>query len=231
MVTGAAGGIGSAVARVCASLGAEIVGVDRVPLDDLVTILNRDGHACLTFTCDVTDRKGVERICAEAGPIDAAVLNAGMMADKPFEDDDWNASFDEVMAVNVQGPANFARALLPGMQARRRGRIVLIGSIAGHNGGFFSSTPPQYSLTKGAVHTFLRWLAKRAGEHVQVNAVAPGVIDTPMVTADFRPVSGQPITRKGKPEEIAWPVAFLCTPGCSYMTGAIVDVNGGAFMR
>jgi len=231
LVTGAAGGIGSAICHVCASLGADIIAIDQTPLDTLARALTRHGARVDAFMCDVTDRQSVERTCREAGTVDAAVLNAGLMPSVAFDDDSWSESFDQVMAVNVQGPLHFARALLPGMQHQGHGRIVLIGSIAGHNGGFFASTPPQYSLTKGAVHTMLRWLAKRGGEHIQVNAVAPGVIDTPMVTAKFEPVTGQPIKRKGTAEEIAWPVAFLCSPACSYMTGAIVDVNGGALMR
>jgi 3-oxoacyl-[acyl-carrier protein] reductase len=89
----------------------------------------------------------------------------------------------------------------------------------------------HYAASKGAIHTFVRWLARRAAPEVLVNAVAPGSTQTRM-TAAANPdaLKSMPVPRFGKPEEIAWPLAFLCSPGASFMCGAILDVNGGAYM-
>jgi 3-oxoacyl-[acyl-carrier protein] reductase len=108
--------------------------------------------------------------------------------------------------------------------------VVLVGSVAGRTGGTSVNTPPDYSASKGAVHALVKWLSRNAiGKGVLVNAVAPGPVETPMTTG-FNLVSQLPLGRMGKPEELAWPIAFLCTPAASYFSGAILDVNGGAFV-
>jgi 3-oxoacyl-[acyl-carrier protein] reductase len=118
------------------------------------------------------------------------------------------------------------------MKQRGRGRIVLIGSLAASTGGSFTTSPVHYAATKGAIHTMTRWMAKRAAPEVRVNAVAPGTIETPMTAgSDPSAVKANPLPRFGTPEEIAWPIAFLCSPGASFICGAILDVNGGAYMR
>lgn len=234
LITGAAGGIGQAAARLCARLGAEVLLTDRVaPAQGFMEELQSVGERRHSFViCDVRSRPQVEALCDQAGPIDAAILNAGIYPVTNWEGDDWADQLHEVMDVNVAGPAHFARALLPGMKARGYGRLVIVGSVAAYTGGSFSHSPAHYAASKGAIHTFVRWLARRAAPEVMVNAVAPGAIATSMVTvADPTTLKNVPVPRFGLPEEITWPLAFLCTPGASFVCGATLDVNGGSYMR
>ncbi len=233
LLTGAGGGIGTATARALASAGAKLILADFRDVSALADELREQGAEVESYVCDVTDRPAVERLCDEIGPrLQAAILNAGS---NPFNDwmsEDFDKAFADLMAVNVIGPINFARALIPHMQSNRYGRIVVLGSVAGFNGGSIAAVPPDYVISKGGVHTMVRWLAKVAGEFVTVNAVAPGVVDTAMTAGStFTPPAHQPIKRKATPEEIAWPIAFLCSPGASYITGAVIDINGGLVFR
>lgn len=231
VLTGASGGIGSATARLCASLGAEMILTDVAGNPELLAELRGDGRNHVFEACDVRDRAAVEAFCTRNFPIDALILNAGIFPKEDWLADDWIDQFHHTMDVNVGGPANFVRGALAHMKARGQGRIVLLGSIAAHTGGTHAHSPMHYAASKGAVHSFVRWLARRAAPEVLVNAVAPGSTLTPMVAmAKPDALKDMPIPRFGKPEEIAWPLAFLCSPGASFMCGAIVDVNGGAFM-
>jgi len=110
------------------------------------------------------------------------------------------------------------------------GAIVLVGSVAGRTGGTSANTPPDYAASKGAVHALVKWLSRQAIDRgVLVNGVAPGPVQTPMTTG-FTAGRQLPLGRLGRPEELAWPIAFLCTAAASYFSGAILDVNGGAFV-
>lgn len=234
LITGAAGGIGQATARLCARLGAALVLTDCVaPAAGLMEGLESDAGRQHRFdVCDVRSRAQVEQLCAAQQPIDAAILNAGIYPLTDWNADDWGDQLHEVMDVNVAGPAHFARALLPAMKARGYGRIAVVGSVAAHTGGTFSHAPVHYAASKGAIHTFVRWLARRAAPEVMVNAVAPGAIATGMVAmADPATLVNVPVPRFGTPDEIAWPLAFLCSPGASFICGATLDANGGSYMR
>ena len=233
LITGAAGGIGTATARLCASLGADLVLTDRGdPPAALMDEVRTLGRSVDFSPCDVRARTEVAAFCAWMGDIDAAVLNAGILSIEGLDDEGYEDAFTQTMAVNVGGPTNFARHILPAMKARGHGRIVLMGSIAGHTGGTHAYSPLHYAASKGAVHSMLRWMARRGAPEVLVNLVAPGSTETPMVAmADPATMKAVPIPRFGRPEEIAWPIAFLCSPGASYICGAILDVNGGAYIR
>ncbi|MDP3548459.1 MAG: SDR family NAD(P)-dependent oxidoreductase [Phreatobacter sp.] len=232
LLTGAAGGIGRATARLLAELGAKLVLTDRAEAPDLMNGLASEGRNHRFLPCDVTSRKDIGALCAAAGPIDCAVLNAGIFPTSTWAEERWEDDFDAVMKVNVRAPAQFARALLPGMKARGQGRIVLIGSVAAHTGGTYAHSPLPYAASKGAVHTMVRWLARRAAPEVLVNGVAPGSVRTAMTaTADPNALKVMPVPRFGEPEEVAWPIAFFCSPGASFICGATLDVNGGAYMH
>jgi NAD(P)-dependent dehydrogenase (short-subunit alcohol dehydrogenase family) len=229
LITGAAGGIGKVTARVCAGLGAELLLVDRRPTDLTVPELQQAGVRAKTFTCDVAVRAEVEALAAATGPVDGLVLAAGVCPWDDWQQPGWDEAFDEVMAVNLHGPIHFARAYLPGMIERRHGRMVLIGSVAGRMGGLVASA--HYVASKGGLHALVKWLAKRGAPHgVLVNGIAPGAIETQM-TRDQRIDPAQiPLGRKGRAEEVAWPIAFLCSPAATYVTGTVLDVNGGLYM-
>ena len=232
LLTGAAGGIGSATARLCASLGAEMVLTDAVPDGGMLAELARDGRRHVFETCDVRSRPAVEAFCARHLPLDALILNAGVFPEEDWLGADWDEQFRACMDVNVPGPAHFVRATLAHMKRRGNGRIVLLGSLAAHTGETHAHSPTHYAASKGAVHAFVRWLARRAAPEVLVNAVAPGSTRTRMTAmASSDALKDMPVPRFGELEEIAWPLAFLCSPGTSFMCGAIIDVNGGAHMR
>jgi len=230
LITGAAAGIGAATARICASLGAMVVLVDLAEGEAVAESIRNAGGSAEVRRADVGRRTEIERLAAEVGAVDGLVLNAAIC---PWEDDwqaaEWDESFDRVMAVNVRGPLHAARTFLPGMIARRRGSIVLVGSLAGRMGGLIAG--PHYVASKGAVHALVKWLARQAGPHgIRVNGVAPASVTTPMIEGRPVDLSRIPLGRKGEPEEVAWPIAFLCSDAASYICGAILDVNGGVYM-
>lgn len=230
LITGAAGGIGAATARLCAAQGATLILADLLEPGELAARIGpaADGAAC--HRLDISQRAAVEALAAAAGPVDALI---DMAAICPFDDwmaEGWDESLERVLAVNIRGPINLTRAFLPGMAARKRGRIVLCGSVAGWMGGVASG--PHYAFSKGGLHAFTRWLARRgAPDGVLVNAIAPGPVETPMTAGQgYRP--GQfPLGRMAAPEEIAAAAAFLVSPGAGYVSGAVLDVNGAVHYR
>ena len=232
LITGAAGGIGSETARLCSELGATVL------LTDIASTVNRmeklaselKGVAAVQ-ALDIADRQAVETLIAKHAPIDALIDTAAIC---PFDEDwmapDWDDKFQRVMTVNVLGPINLVRAVMPGMMERKRGSIALCGSIAGWMGGLLAA--PHYAASKGGVHALVRWFAQRATPHnVRVNAVAPGPIATGMTDGQPYNKDNYPMKRMGDPKEIANALVFLSSPAASFMAGSIMDVNGGVLMR
>jgi NAD(P)-dependent dehydrogenase (short-subunit alcohol dehydrogenase family) len=230
LVTGAAQGIGAATATLCAALGAELVLVDRESSAAVAGDIEAAGGRARALRADVSQRAEIERLAGEAGPVDALVLNAALC---PFGEDwqapEWDASFEQVIAVNLHGPVHAARAFLPGMIERRHGRIVLVGSLAGRMGGLIAG--PHYVASKGGVHALVKWLARQAAPHgVLVNGIAPASVATPLMEGQPVDLARIPLGRMAGPEEIAAPIAFLCSAAASYICGAVLDVNGGVHM-
>lgn len=230
LITGAAEGIGAATAHVCAALGAETLLVDIKSSEAVAASIRQKAGKAQTFTADSSSRKDFERVAREAGAIHGLVLNAAIC---PWDEDwyapEWDHSFERVMTVNVLGPLHAARMFLPAMIERRHGRIVLVGSLAGRMGGLIAG--PHYVASKGAVHALVKWLARQAAPHnVVVNGIAPASVDTPMMKDRPVDLNRIPLGRKAKPEEIAWPIAFLCSEASSYVCGTVLDVNGGVYM-
>jgi NAD(P)-dependent dehydrogenase (short-subunit alcohol dehydrogenase family) len=229
LITGAFGAIGAAAARACAELGAKLTIADLRAPEALASELGSNVRA---VALDNTSRDQVDALVASISPVDGLIDCSGyyVKGDWLEDGDAWDSLLTRTIDVNVRGPVNLVRACLPSMMARGSGRIVLMGSICARNSGTTLSVEPAYVASKGSLHALVRYFARQAAAHgVVVNGIAPGPVLTPLLRAGGQPfeVDSYPMKRLGEPEEIAWPIAFLCSPGTSFMTGVVLDVNGG----
>jgi 3-oxoacyl-[acyl-carrier protein] reductase len=237
VVTGAARGIGAAIARRLAREGAVSCLLDLRDASDVAREIRTAGREAFEFAVDVIDpeavRDAIDGIAREQGSIDILVNNAGIIARGTLLDltpETWR----RVFAVNVDGAFHCCRAVIPHMIRQRSGRILTVTSIAGKMGDLTAS--PAYGTSKGALNTLTKSLARQlAGYGITVNAVAPHAIETDM-SAEWSEekrrevVAGIPLGRLGRPEEVAEAVLFLVSDGASFITGEILNVNGGALM-
>ena len=233
IVTGAARGIGAAIARLFAAEGATLVlgDVDAAAVADLA---RRLGPAHQALHADVAEAAEAEALAARAmaatGRLDILVNNAGLGLDKPFMDTS-PADLDRVMRVNVAGTLLCSQAALRRMLPAGYGRIVSIASISGGRG---SMGRTAYGASKAAVELLTRVMtAELAGANITFNAIAPGPIETEMAaqihTAATRRAFQErtPQGRYGTPDEIAAAALFLCSEAASYVCGHTLDVDGG----
>jgi 3-oxoacyl-[acyl-carrier protein] reductase len=228
VVTGAARGIGAQVAFELAKAGAEVVVVDLREPADTVAAIRAEGNAAVGLTLDVTDRSAVETALRGFDRIDALVTSAAVYGETIDIEKLDDSEVDGLLAVNVKGTLWTIRAALP-LLRRQGGRVVCIGSVAGKVGGVLAG--PHYVASKGGVHAMVKWLAKtEAANGITANGVAPGVVDTEMIAGKGYVADYCPLGRLAEPEEIARVAAFLASPAASYMTGTVVDVNGGYAM-
>lgn len=232
LVTGAAGAIGEATARACASLGAELVLVDLKAPNELAAELRDLGMIASATALDNSIQADVDAFIQSIGAIDALADCCGYYVKGDWEagNEDWENIFNKSMAVNLLGPINLIRACLPGMIERKSGRIALVGSMAGRNGGSTLSVEPSYVASKGGLHALVRYFARQAAPHgIVVNAIAPGPILTPLLISANQPfdLDVYPMKRLGQPDEIGWPMAFLCSRATGFLSGSVIDVNGG----
>jgi 3-oxoacyl-[acyl-carrier protein] reductase len=230
LVTGAASGIGRATASVLAQLGAGLLLVDRAPLEATQAEVTALGVSCDISEGDLTDDGFLDSLFA--GPVLQAMAHcAAILEGRDWRNDKaWRERFHRVMDINVRVPLEITMRAIDHMAAHGGGHIALVGSVAGKTGGTSLNTPPDYSASKGAVHALVKWTSRHGvTQGVMVNAVAPGPVETAM-TRGSNLGPNLPLRRMGRAEELAWPIAFLCTPAASYLSGAVIDVNGGAFV-
>ena len=237
VVTGAAGTMGNAVARALLEDGAQValVDIDAMRLDGLTRFLR---GSTLAVPCDITDSKTVaaalQNIEKLLGPVDILVNNAGVISNERSEATD-DAEWRRVLAVNLDGAFFWARAVLPAMKKRGWGRIINVGSLEAKTGGLTAGV--AYAASKGALASLTFALAREAAEHgVTVNGVSPAYVKTPMVTEQLTDAQRRqlltaiPVGRFCEPEEFAHAVRFLASPLAGFITGEILDVNGGLHM-
>jgi meso-butanediol dehydrogenase / (S,S)-butanediol dehydrogenase / diacetyl reductase len=237
VVTGAGSGIGAAAARALAAAGAQVVLADRdgAACDAVSAELRAEGAQAHGRTLDVTDLEAVRSFAARVGKDhgDAAILvnNAGILVRRGIDDPQAEAIVRQVMDVNLHGAFAMVRAFLPALR-RTQGCIVNVAS-----GAAFSAQAgcAGYSASKAALHMLTQTLAVDLGaDGVRVNAVAPGVIETPMTAAtraNPARLAGflrrTPAGRLGRAEEVAAAVLFLASPLASYVNGTTLPVDGG----
>jgi len=240
LVTGAGGGIGRAICRTLSARGALVAAADHDMelLQGIFEELKENGGRAAMFFGDVSSRYDVRTMVNSSlrlfGRLDILVNNAGINYTTPVWDSIPDAEWDEVLAVNLKGPYYcICEASVPMRQAKW-GRIINIGSIAGKIGGLISGL--HYCASKAGLMCLTKNFARLLAPHgITVNAVAPGLIDTPMTKSwpeeqkkSF--LKDNPVGRVGRPDDVANAVAYLASPLSGYVTGEIMDVNGGQLM-
>ena len=239
LVTGASRGIGRAIALELGQHGAVVVGTATTEAG-AAAISGALAEAAIAGTglvMNVNDPAGVESALADIettfGGIAVLVNNAGITRDNlllRMKDDEW----DDIMSTNLKSVYRLSKLVLRSMMKARFGRIINITSVVGEMG---NAGQTNYAAAKAGIAGFSRALAREVGSRsITVNCVAPGFIETDMtakLTAEQRSALTQqiPLARLGTPQDVAAVVAFLASPGASYITGATLHVNGGMYME
>jgi 3-oxoacyl-[acyl-carrier protein] reductase len=238
IVTGAARGIGLAIAEQLACAGASVALVDlnESLVREAAKRLDAAGYAVLPVTADVSAgpqvQAAVETVMSAWGRVDILVNNAGICPLTPA-DQITEGEWDRVLAVNLKGAFLFSQAVMPILRRQRSGKIINMSSSAAQTGGLIAGL--HYSASKAGLIGMTKSLARLLAPDVQVNAVAPGMIDTEMTqvfdeTVKANVVRGMPLQRLGAAEDVAWAVLFLASSASDFMTGQVLAVSGGLFM-
>ncbi|MFM0161214.1 SDR family NAD(P)-dependent oxidoreductase [Paraburkholderia sediminicola] len=235
LLTGANGGIGRETARLFFAHGANLVLVDldATGLTAFARELDPDGARIVTLSMDAASPDDCARAVALAqgrfGGIDFLVPSAGLYQDQPVGEM-TDAQWRQTLSVNLDGVFYLVRRAIPAL--RENSAIVNLTSVAAHRGAYSNA---HYSASKGGLLSFTRSLARELGPRTRVNAVSPGIIETPMTAglilkrgADS--VEQTPLKRLGHPREIATAIGFLCSDAASFVTGEVLHVNGGLYI-
>ncbi len=242
LVTGASSGIGRATAELFAEGGAKVAITyhhNEKGAHQVVAKINELGGQGLAIQADFTNHEAVkttvERVEAELGAVDILVNNAGSLVERLRTAELTEARWDEVFALNVKSAFFAVQAVIPKMLEKKAGVIVNVTSIAGRNGGALGSI--HYSAAKGAMLIMTKGLAKEfAAQGIHINAVSPGVIDTPYHETFSTPEAMKnfanmiPMGRVGTSAEVAKVIAFLASDASAYLCGETIEINGGMMM-
>lgn len=242
VVTGAASGMGLAIAQRFAALGHRValLDLDIDAVERAAAQLRADGACALGERVDVADRAAVDEaialVRAELGPLEIMVTSAGLDEFRPFTEITAEA-WDRMVAVNLTGTFHCLQAAVPDMVAAGWGRIVTISSSSAQSG---AANMAHYVASKGGVVGLTKALAVELAPHgITVNTIPPGFIDTPMARraearGDLPPIDAiaarTPVRRAGTPEDVAAACAFLCSDEAGYVTGQLIGVNGGWYL-
>jgi 3-oxoacyl-[acyl-carrier protein] reductase len=237
LVTGAASGIGRAIAVAMAGEGARVILADRAPCDDSEAEIRAAGGEAAAVPTDVSKESDVVNLSAQVkarlGGLDILVNNAGILIEKPLLET-TAAEFDRLMAVNLRGVFLVGReAIRLMLQQKTGGRVINVASELAYLGRANASV---YCASKGGVLSMTRAWAREFAPAILVNTLAPGPTDTPMLTGGstspetLAREGDNPLGRVGKADEIAAAAVFLAGPGASFMTGQCLSPNGGAAM-
>ncbi|MFV0283259.1 MAG: SDR family NAD(P)-dependent oxidoreductase [Castellaniella sp.] len=241
VISGAAGlrGIGYATAQLFAQQGARVAILD-LDRDAARAAADSLGKGHLGLDCNVVSRedcqKAVHTVTSEFGAVDVLINNAGITQPVKIMEIDAG-SWDRIMDVNLRGVLNLSQAVIPGMRRRRAGSIACMSSVsAQRGGGIFGG--PHYSAAKAGVLGLAKAMARELGpDNIRVNCVTPGLIQTDItggkLTDDMRAeiLKGIPLNRLGEAKDVAKAYLFLASDLSSYVTGAVIDVNGGMLIH
>jgi 3-oxoacyl-[acyl-carrier protein] reductase len=242
LVTGSSSGIGRAAAEALAANGAQVAinfHHNEAGAEAARAKIVAGGGSAIVVQADVTQASQVQRLVeqtvSELGPIDILVNNAGSLVERLRILELTEERWDEVIDLNLKSAFLCSKAVAASMMERKTGAIINVSSIAGRNGGALGSI--HYSAAKGGVITFTKGLAKELAPFgVRVNAISPGVIDTPYHEQFSSPemmktYAGMiPLGRVGTPAEVGKVICFLASDAASYLAGETVEINGGMFM-